>query len=336
MGLGRFFLCVMLIAFTPFASAEISMWPVDSLMKVFQDDLPGKNRAPDQAWLIPRNGHASVQFAIRASTPVRAMGVTVKLGGGLVNQVRRVGYVPVRANPPGTPSDEVARSAPGKFPDPLFEDFPFRLEANQTAAVWITIHAPAGATPGVYRGVAIIRSGKQRLASIHFQVRVVSATVPAKQILQVTNWFYLDEDAIGRYYNFDGNHERYWEALGNIGRVMADHKQNAILTPVFSLTEGRSNGASLEYDFRRLDRWVETFRRAGTAQLIEGGHLLDRASAYDSPLKIPAFVVANGMVERQTLNPEDPRAEKHFNSFLPALYAHLRQKGWLGDYVQHV
>ena len=38
----------------------------------------------------------------------------------------------------------------------------------------------------------------------------------------------------------------------------------------------------------RLNRWVETFRKAGTAEIIEGGHLLDRASGYDSPLKIPA------------------------------------------------
>src|SRR5579872_3532118 len=107
------------------ASPQVAVWPVDSLIKVFQDDPPDKNRAPDQAWLIARNGHASVQFGVRPSGPVDALDVAVKLGGGILVQVRREGYVPVRANPPGSPAEECVRTAPARFPDPLLEDFPF-------------------------------------------------------------------------------------------------------------------------------------------------------------------------------------------------------------------
>lgn len=119
----------LLIASTAFSATSLSVWPVDSLTKVFPDDPAGKNGASDQAWLLARNGHTSVQFAIRSSTPLAALEATVKLGGGLQTQVRHAGYVPVRANPPGSPADEVLRAAPAKFPDPLFEDFPFRLDA---------------------------------------------------------------------------------------------------------------------------------------------------------------------------------------------------------------
>src|SRR5580704_9517223 len=97
----------LVIASTAFCAAPVSVWPVDSLTKVFPDDPSGKNGASDQAWLLARNGHTSVQFAVRSSTPVAALAATVKLGGGLQTQVRRVGYVPVRANPPDTPADEV-------------------------------------------------------------------------------------------------------------------------------------------------------------------------------------------------------------------------------------
>ncbi len=51
---------------------------------------------------------------------------------------------------------------------------------------------------------------------------------------------------------------------------------------------------------------------------------------------MPAFVVEGGGVRRAALDPDDPRAEAHINSFLPALYAHLKEKGWLDRYVQHV
>jgi len=127
----------LLIASSAFGATPISVWPVDSLTKVFPDDPSGKNGASDQAWLLARNGHTTVQFAIRSITPRAALEATVKLGGGLQTQVRHAGYVPVRANPPDTPADEVVRSAPAKFPDPLFEDFPFRLDANQTTPLWI-------------------------------------------------------------------------------------------------------------------------------------------------------------------------------------------------------
>jgi hypothetical protein len=326
----------LVIASTAFCAAPVSVWPVDSLTKVFPDDPSGKNSASDQAWLLARNGHASVQFSIRSSTPVAALAVSVKLGGGLQTQVRRVGYVPVRANPPGTPADEVVRSAPAKFPDPLFEDFPFRLDADQTTAVWITVYAPAGIRPGVYQGETTFRDGKQRLANIPFRVQVIHATVPARQTLKVTTWFNLDQDALGKYYDLGGNSDRYWEVLGNIGRVLADHKQNVLITPVLSLTDAHVSGVALSYDFARLDRWIETFTRLNVLDVIEGGHLMDRASGYDSPLAIPVFVVEHGEVRRQNVGADDPRAEAHFNSFLPALYAHLKEKGWLGRYAQHV
>ena len=160
--------------------------------------------------------------------------------------------------------------------------------------------------------------------------------MPAKQTLKVTNWFNFDEKELARYYDLGGDPERYWQLLGNIGRVLADHKQNVILTPVLSLTEPQLNLPSIVYDFSKLDRFVKTFREAGTAEIIEGGHLIDRASGYDSPLKIPAFIVENGEVRRQALDPDDPRAEAHLNSFLRALYTHLQEKGWLDSYVQHV
>jgi len=187
MRIPRLALAAVLATSAAFASSPVSMWPVDSMIKVFQDDPPGKNRAPDDPWFIAGNGHASIQIAIRSSTAVSALRVNVKLAGGLQTQVRRVGYVPVRSNPPGTPADEVVRAAPARFPDPLFEEMPFALAANQTAAVWITIYAPAGTPAGLYKGEAVFRTGRKHLAEVPFQIRVARATVPAKQTLKVTN-----------------------------------------------------------------------------------------------------------------------------------------------------
>jgi hypothetical protein len=42
------------------------------------------------------------------------------------------------------------------------------------------------------------------------------------------------------------------------------------------------------------------------------------------------------MLAQRELEPGDPRAEQYLRTFLAALYAHLKQRGWTGRYVQHI
>jgi hypothetical protein len=318
------------------ARSRVSIWPVDALTKVFPDDAPGTNRANERTWLIPRNGHASIQFAVRSSTAIPAVSVLLTLGGGLRTEVRRTGYVPVRLNVPDTSAEELVHAAPARFPDPLLEGDPFALPARETTAVWITVYAPPRTAQGVYKGEAVLRAGQERVGRMKFKIKVVRATVPARQTLKVTNWFYFDEQTMAPYFDVKDQPEKLWELLGNIGHVMAEHKQNVFLTPVLRLTDARANGGELEYDFSRFDRFVDTVTRTGAMDLIEGSHLIERAGGYDGPLKIPGFAANGGEVKRVQFDPDDPRAEAHLESFLPALYAHLKEKGWIQRYVQHV
>ena len=197
-------------------------------------------------------------------------------GGGLQCEVRHAGYVPVSSNPPGTPANEILRPAPAFFPDPLFDAFPYMLTAGRTEPIWITVYAPASAKSGTYKGEASIESGGKQVSAGTFQIRVVEASVPEKQTLRVTNWFNTEPKHLAEFYKLSGEDEHYWELLGNIGRVMAAHKQNVILTPVMELAKPIIQDGTLRYTFERFDRWVETFEKAGIP-IIEGGHLLGRA-----------------------------------------------------------
>jgi hypothetical protein len=318
-----------------FAAASTAIWPVDSLIKVFPDDAAGVNRSTSDVTLLARNGHGSLQFAVRADVAISALNVMVNVAGPVELQVRHVGYVPVHANTPKSPADELIRKAPARFPDPLYEDLPFSIPANETNAVWITLHAGTSAAPGEYAGNAVFRSGTQLIATVPFRVRVSRAVVP-KQTFRVTNWFNVDEAHLSRFFDLHNDQERYWNLLANIAQVMSDHRQNVILTPVLSLTDARIQDGRVIYDFSRLDRWLDIFGKNGLTEVIEGGHLLDRENGYRSALKVPAFVIDNGQVKRENVNADDPRAETHMNSFLPALYQHLKEKGAADRYVQHV
>jgi hypothetical protein len=93
----------------------------------------------------------------------------------------------------------------------------------------------------------------------------------------------------------------------------------------------------VRYDFALFDRWIEIFDHVDMAHMIEGGHLCSRlGGGYDSPYVIPTDLIENSRIVRQELPADDPRAEQSLRVFLRQLGSHLKEKGWLGRYVQHV
>ncbi len=343
---GRIFpvICVLtcVILSTPAAQAgPLRSWFVDSLVKVFPADPAGSHRLVRPEFGAARNQHISIQLAVRSTKPIPDLsaevtplqstdGRTIKAGA-----VHPVGYVVVGSHTKDTPAEELVGEAPGWYPDPLF-DLPIRLEANRTRSLWITLAVPADAAPGLYTGAFLLNSGGRTLAREKFQVRIFAATVPDRMSLKVTNWFNLGDKASRQFYGVPQFSDGWWTLIENVGRVMADHRQNMVITPVLNLVQTRLETDHLAFDFSNFDRWVETFRKAGVIGYIEGGHLLGRAGSYDAALTVHVLQNDSGKIAQLTLPPDDPRVESFMQAFLPALNSHLEQKGWKDIYLQHI
>ncbi len=337
-------LCLLAVALFPASAAEpapIHAWFVDSLIKVFPGDLAGKHGLAVAEFSAARNQHVSIQLAVRPAkslsdfsadaSPLKgANGETIT---GAV--VRPVGHVVVGSHTKDTPADELVGEAPGWYPDPLFE-FPIQLEKNRTRSLWVTLAIPAEAAPGLYRGTVVMRSRNQIVERAGFRVRVFSARVPDQRSLKITNWFNLSDKASRQFYGLPQFSEDWWKLVENFGGVMADHRQNVVITPLLELIQARAENDRLVYDFSNFDRWVETFKKAGVIGYIEGGHLLDRAGSYDAALTVHTLQIENGKVTPVTLPPDDPRVETFLSSFLPALNTHLDRQGWKSIYLQHI
>jgi hypothetical protein len=318
-----------------------SVWFVDSLIKIFPTDAAGSHRLARPELLGAHGQHVSVQLALRSAAPLA--GVTAEVeplknvqGETLAGAtVRPVGYVVVGSHTRNTPEDEVVGEAPGWFPDPL-QDFPVNVKAQRTQSLWISVAVPADAPPGEYHGAVVVRAGERQLARQEFRVKVLAAAVPAPHALKVTNWFTFDDHASQQFYGVSEFTPDWWTLLANLGRVMAEHRQNMVITPLLELITPRVEGDHLVYDFANFDRWVETFHEAGAIGYIEGGHLLDRAGSYDAGLMVHTLQLENGQVSKRTLPPDDPRVEPFLVGFLTALNAHLEAKGWKSIYYQHI
>src|SRR6266851_485691 len=172
---------------------NLSAWFVDSLVKVFPD-TPAATSKLELALVSPRNGHVSLQVALRSEEHrvVRVRVIAPRLGNAALQvQTYRVGNVKVNSHPTDTPLEEVVRSEVGPYPDPLFPlEKGIALEASRTETLWVSVFTPEHTRSGIYRGVVEIDAGKQKL-KLHFHVEVFAATVPKEQELWVTNWLWF-------------------------------------------------------------------------------------------------------------------------------------------------
>jgi hypothetical protein len=337
-------LLAFLIAAVPTFAGQpeaIHVWLVDSLTKVFPTDAVGKYRLAAPDFWAGRNQHVSIQFAIRSAKALKDVSADVTslktAAGESLHEVtvRSVGYVVVGSHSDDTPPEELIGEAPGWYPDPLW-NFPLGLEGKRTHSLWVTVAVPASAVPGLYQGTLEVRAGKSTLARADFRIHVLSATIPAQHTLKVTNWFNLGDKASRQFYDAPQFSDGWWTLVENIAHVMAEHRQNMVITPLMDLITPRAEGVSLAYDFSNFDRWVETFRKAGVIGYIEGSHLLGRAGSYDAALTVPVFLFEKDKVTRQELSPDDPRVEPYLAGFLTALNTHLAEKNWRSIYFQHI
>jgi hypothetical protein len=319
---------------------KLSAWFVDSLVKVFPDS-PAVTAEPEFGLVSATNGHASLQVALRTESPqqVSVQVIAPRLKKAVLTiRTYRVGNVTVRSHPTDTPLEEVVRAEVGPCPDPLFPlETEIVLQPSRTQAIWISVFTPAEMPSGIYQGLVRLRSGNQKI-TLPFRVEVFAATVPKEQTLWVTNWLWFEHELMEKHFpQLKSDPARYWKILENIGRTMADYKQNVIFVPVRTLAKAQLVDGGVRYDFALFDRWIEIFDHVDMAHMIEGGHLCSRlGGGYDSPYVIPTDLIENSRIVRQELPADDPRAEQSLRVFLRQLGSHLKEKGWLGRYVQHV
>lgn len=317
-------------------------WFVDSLVKVFPHDAAGTHLLSPPEFAAARNQHVNIQVAIRSGKAASGITVTIaplKDGDGHAIDsatIRQEGYVVVGSHT-HAPAAELVGTAPGWYPDVLLP-LPLELKANWTQSLWVEIHVPTDAAPGVYHGAVEIRSGdKRQLARLPFRLHVFSAVVPQTRSLDVTNWFSLDDKTSRQFFGVPIFSDGWWKLIDNVAHVFAEHRQNVVLTPLTTLIQAKAVRGRIQYDYSNFDRWVETFRNAGVIGVIEGSHLTTRANgSYDGALEVPVFEIVKNQVQQVTLPAGDPRVAPFLTSFLSQLYAHLKQQGWTELYVQHI
>jgi hypothetical protein len=328
----------------------LSVWPVDSLSRVFPDDSPTKAAGWDLA--AARDEYCTFQLGLRYEGPLRDMELTpssLRCGKAEISheaiQVRWVDVVPV--GPQSTFSSAGAERPepfPGWYPDPLLDSLQWDDYAPRRAtAGHLTLRIPADAAPGHYRGKITVRAQGKKRAELALSLQVWPFAMP-RPTFHVTNWLHLD--CVTMWHRCQAWSPRHWQLLELYARDMAEHRLNVISTPTLfgnfhnfdrmtlvDVTRRRDGG--YRFDMSRLDRWVKLFDRHGF-ELFEMWHFASQAHGRLAP-GFGLYDEAKGKrVWYDQLSTNSPVYRKLTGDFLRELSAWLEKRGLSDRFLLHV
>jgi hypothetical protein len=325
--------------------AGMMLEAVDPLEKVFPEVslFPSLKATAD----VARGEHATFQYAFRSSFPAEHLTASVTQLDQKYSLINRqnvnigfVDYVRTGKTIPSPPPDKLT-SPSGFFPDPIIDTSYINVRADYTQPIWVSINIPKNTPSGEYHGQFNILgriNNKNRELHVPFSIHVYPVTIDSSS-LWVTNWFAFGENQFKLMNN--GNSvipfsEKYWELLKITAQKMADYDQNVVLISPLLLAEYSLNNGKYDIDFSHFDRYVETFLQAGALKRIEGGHIGGRMGDWNTSFGVSVPVVNSNptVFEMQAIS--NQTAQDFYKQFIPALLAHLKEKGWDKIYVQHI
>lgn len=332
---------------------------VDSLQKVFRESsyFPGEGAVADAA----RGEYASVQFVLRSSRVIRYLAAGVdsvrsgesRLAGATA---RFVGYVKVSQRTP-EPSEDRLLPLSGYYPDPLLESAAVDVPRDCAQPVWVTVPVPQDAAPGAYQGTVTFTGqieGRTFRVSRTFTVNVHPVTVTGTR-LWVTNWFFTSPEVMKMMNGglpVEERSDRWWELVRVLARKMKEYRQNVAWVHPLDLVGFGRQGDRWTFDFADFDKMTGLLVDEGVARRIEGAHIGGREAGWESRVVVHVPAVksdgaAGGAGEAAAGDPagrtvlgkrpiSDPEARAFYAQFIPALMAHLVDKGWDKIYIQHI
>ena len=322
----------------------ITFAAVDPLQKVFKETAFFE---PTEAVAdVARGEHASFQFALRSIKTLKHVSISVTQLSKNTDLISKntfagfVGYTRV-GRPLPNPSKDHLSPVSGFFPDPILDTTVMDIRNFTTQPIWLTINIPVDFPAGDYSGLLTIKGtidGQIFSMSKRFVVKVYNVTI-SKTSLWVTNWFGLGKNQLKQLsggkdsVEFSGN---YWKWLRVAAKKMKEYDQNVIMTPVFALTGITVNKNKFSFDFSKFDRFVQTFADEGTLGRIEGSHIGGRMGNWYAQFGVFAPYMQNDSLKFKNMVITDSAAQNFYKQFIPALIAHLKEKGWDKIYLQHI
>ncbi|MBM4093494.1 MAG: DUF4091 domain-containing protein, partial [Planctomycetes bacterium] len=244
----------------------VRVWPVNAIVKVFQDDAAPRGAAPARI-AMARNEVEPLQLAVRSDRAIATVRVHVDVprntAGSTLGSVDVgvVGYVPIDypTNYYSTKSAAWVRKFPssapacdgwaGYWPDPLLPRDSFELSTGKTQPVWITFKTSADTAPGDYTGtIRFVAANGTEVARVPLTAHVWDFTLPRENHVAAIYDLRMDDR-----WNIPGKSPQ--EARRDFLKFMADRR--VCPDTIEPAPDIRYENGTVIADFAEFDRAAE-------------------------------------------------------------------------------
>ena len=318
---------------------------VDPLKKVFKES----NFFPSftEPAAVARGEYATFQFAVRSALPLNDLQFTVTpfcndKGDELI--ASRVGFVDyVKAsNLMAKPAHDAVVPLSNYYPDPIREVQNWSVGRDQAQPMWITLPIPEKTKAGTYKATVTL-SGVAGDAPFSMKKSVAVKVYPVtleKHPLMVSNWFSISNATMT---TFNGGRsvkrysQEYWAMVEELAQKLGECHTNTIKVPILDLIEFSEKSDKYTFDYTHFDTFIDIFKKAGILELVEGDHFAVRKGGWKSQFELCVPEYNDKGVKKIVKYPlGSEKAKDFYRQFIPSLKAHLKKKGLIKHYVQHI
>lgn len=334
------------------------IWVADSLTDIWVDSVRPSNASRVLEVNTCKNEYESGQVAIRSSTPLTGLSVSVSnltgAEGAQITDVtaKFVGTVNCRANSGQISAENLRFTAPQSAVPVYFRtESSIPLVANTTVSSWITVYVPSAAKAGRYSGTITINSN-QGIETCQLIVNVYDITIPDASDSTAFNNLYTQnlcglapdlqsaETQNKDVYGYDNFSPDWWLQVENYAKEMNRNRMNVVSVYLYGLlTPDLQIDAAGNYiiDWTKFDRFVQTFIDHGNVKILNGLHLLCKRVDWDTPYVGWIFTKdTSGKITYEWKDPWSTEFDAHLNKLFPQLKDHLVSKGWQSMWYQSV
>lgn len=231
-----------------------------------------------------------------------------------------------------TPNDITAAQL---LPDLLSPDSEMAVAATTTRPIWLDIHVPTYAKPGIYKGKLILKYDSLQNV-LPFTIEVVNHTLP-----DPTEWaFHLDlwqnPYAVARYFNVPLWSEAHFAKMRPMMERLAAAGQKVITCSVIQhpwngqtydpyesmIAKMKQLDGSWMYDYTVFDKWVEFMMSCGITEQIDCYTIVPWHYQFEY------YDCATNSLKSITCHPGEQAYHDFLLPFLKDLANHLKAKGW--------
>jgi hypothetical protein len=329
----------------PHRTAALEAIRVDVHERLYPDRWP--QPAKTATISVPRGAPVTFQFAVRANTKGNAR---LSLMGDVVGKphLHWLQAIHVEGNTQGSlknrPGGKVpkgwmehlVRAAPFDTLEALVEDNKMPIVAGHTHGVVLEITVPLNTEPGTYKGSLRVALGNDGIES-PFSFRVHRTALPDPLPIHSVHWLWPEPHNLTNGEVPEWWSEQHWQLLEAAGKQLRRFGDDTVYTPLVNYRQPliqitRRKDGTFAFDYSRFDRWGELFVSLGF-RYLSGHHIINLNDAHMGG----TFVIDEATGRKEPLL-KDVRDRKAWIAFLPTFYdslhAHLKEKGWLGNYLQ--